>query len=490
MKFFRYSLFLVLVTSVLYSCQSDDTKKNTAAAPISIKDKKYEVYTTARDTSLRLTLSVSGVFDSARQPLETEIAVFINPDKKYQEMIGIGGAITDAAAETFARLSPENQQKMLEAYFHPDKGIGYNFIRTNIHSCDFSSESYTYIEEGDSALATFSIAHDMKYRIPLIKKAMEMSGNKALLFASPWSPPAFMKDNNSMLKGGKLLPKYYQSWANYFVKFIQEYEKEGVPVWGVTIQNEPMARQTWESCIFTAEEERDFLKYYLGPTFWKNGLKEKKIIVWDHNRDLMPYRADVIFSDPEASKYAWGIGFHWYEDWSGGKPMFDNVRNVHDNYPDKYIIFTEGTVESFVPDHFDYWPNGEEYAVSMIHDFNNGTSAWTDWNILLDEKGGPNHVGNFCFAPMHGDTRTGELFITPAYYYIGHFSKFIQRGAQRLSTSPSRSALLATSFANPDGSNVTVVLNTQDQPVEYFLICGDGMARLQIPAHAIQTIKY
>lgn len=128
---------------------------------------------------------------------------------------------------------------MLEAYFHPEKGIGYNFIRTNIHSCDFSSESYTYIDEGDSALASFNIAHDMKYRIPLIKKAMEISGNKALLFASPWSPPAFMKDNNSMLKGGKLLPKYYQAWANYFVKFIREYENAGVPIWGVTIQNEP-----------------------------------------------------------------------------------------------------------------------------------------------------------------------------------------------------------------------------------------------------------
>lgn len=490
MKYYWYCLFLVLVTSVLYSCQSNDTKKSAALAPVGIKDKKYEVYTTARDTNLRLTLSVSGVFDSARQPMETEIAVFVNPGKKYQEMIGIGGAITDAAAETFARLSPDNQRKMLEAYFHSEMGIGYNFIRTNIHSCDFSSESYTYVEEGDSVLATFSIAHDMKYRIPLIKKAMEMSGNKALPFASPWSPPAFMKDNNSMLKGGKLLPKYYQAWANYFVKFIREYENAGVPIWGVTIQNEPMARQTWESCIFTAEEERDFLKYFLGPTFWKNGLKDKKIIVWDHNRDLMPYRADVIFSDPEALKYAWGIGFHWYEDWSGGKQMYDNVRNVHDNYPDKFIIFTEGTVESFVPDHFDYWPNGEEYAVSMIHDFNCGVSAWTDWNILLDEQGGPNHVGNFCFAPMHGDTRTGELFITPAYYYLGHFSKFIQRGARRLSTSPSRSALLSASFENPDGSFVTVVLNTQDQPVEYFLICGDGMTRLQIPAHAIQTIKY
>ena len=490
MKTIRYLGFIVLVLSALISCNSFVSNKPGAGSSFMVKGKKFEVYTTARDTNLRLALTSNGVFDSARQPVETEIVVFVNPEKKYQEIIGIGGAITDAAAETFARLSSENQQKLLEAYFHPEKGIGYSIIRTNIHSCDFSSGSYTYIQEGDSALSSFSIAHDMQYRIPLIKKAMQMAGNQALLFASPWSPPAFMKDNNNMLQGGKLLPKYYQAWANYFVKFIQEYEKAGVPVWGITVQNEPMARQKWESCIYTAIEERDFLKNYLGPTLWKNGLKDKKIIVWDHNRDLMPYRADVIFSDPEASKYAWGIGYHWYEDWSGGRPMYDNVRNVHDNYPDKYLIFTEGTVESFVPDHYDYWLNGEKYAISMINDFNSGASAWTDWNILLDEQGGPNHVGNFCFAPMHGDTRTGELFITPAYYYLGHFSKFVRPGARRLSTSPSRSCLLSASFQNADGSLITIVLNTQDQPVDYFLLCGDGMSRLHVPAHAIQTIKY
>lgn len=481
---------IILVLVFIYSCTQVGKNMANGDTKSLFVGKTYEVYTTANDSVTRLMLTSNGVFNPARQIFETEIAVFVNPNKTFQEIIGIGGAITDAAAETFAHLSPENQKKMLEAYFHTEKGIGYSLIRTNIHSCDFSSGSYTYIQEGDSALSSFSLAHDMQYRIPLIKKAMEMAGSKALLFASPWSPPAFMKDNNNMLQGGKLLPKYYQAWANYIVKFIQEYEKAGVPVWGVTVQNEPMARQVWESCIFTAEEERDFLKNYLGPTFWRNGLKEKKIIVWDHNRDLMPHRADVIFSDPEASKYAWGIGYHWYEDWSGGKKMYDNVRNVHESYPDKYIIFTEGTVESFVPNHYNHWPNAEKYATSMIYDFNSGASGWTDWNILLDEQGGPNHVGNFCFAPMHADTRSGELFITPAYYYLGHFSKFIRPGARRISTSPSRSNLLSTSFRNADGSIATIVLNTTDLPVNYYLLCNDGMAPIQIPAHAIQTIKY
>ena len=230
---------------VLSSCQKVGTSRVDSNAGISFAGKSYEVFTTANDSVTRLALTSKGEFDSARQPFETEVAVFVNPSKQFQEIIGIGGAITDAAAETFARLTPENQQKLLEAYFHPVKGIGYSFIRTSIHSCDFSSGSYTYIADGDSTLATFSIAHDMQYRIPLIKKALEISGSTTKLLASPWSPPAFMKDNNNMLYGGKLMQRYYQSWANYFVRFVQEYEKAGIPVWGVTVQNEPMARQTW-----------------------------------------------------------------------------------------------------------------------------------------------------------------------------------------------------------------------------------------------------
>ncbi len=217
----------------------------------------------------------------------TQICVFVDPAKKFQTFVGIGGALTDASAETFAKLSKEKQQEFMQAHFDPVKGINYTLARTNIHSCDFSSGSYTYVTEGDSTLKTFNVDHDKKYRIPFIKQAIAAAGGKLLLFASPWSPPAFMKDNNNMLQGGKLKPGYYQTWANYFTKFIKTYEKEGIPIWGVTIQNEPMATQKWESCIFTAEDERDFLKNNLGPTMQKEGLGDKKIIVWDHNRDLI-----------------------------------------------------------------------------------------------------------------------------------------------------------------------------------------------------------
>jgi glucosylceramidase len=344
--------------------------------------------------------------------------------------------------------------------------------------------------EGDKALKTFSIDHDKKFRIPLIKKAIELIGKEATLYVSPWSPPAFMKDNASMLKGGKLRPEYYQSWANYYVKFINAYQKEGIPIWGLTIQNEPMATQRWESCIYSAEEERDFLKNYLGPTLKKSGLGDKKITIWDHNRDLISQRSTTILDDKEAAKYVWGIGFHWYENWTGGNPMFENIGKVNEMYPNKNLLFTEGCVETFKTEKLQLWANGERYGRSMINDFNNGTVGWTDWNILLDENGGPNHVQNFCFAPIHGNTTTAELTYTPSYYYLGHFSKFIESGAKRISSVSSRSQLLTTSFLNKTGKVVTIIMNQSDKKVNYYLCIGTEAAEVFILPHAIQTLIY
>ena len=429
-------------------------------------------------------------FTDLKQPLETQYCIFVSPNKTFQTFLGIGGAITDASAEVFAKLPADKQQEFLNAYYDKEKGIGYSLIRTNMNSCDFSSDSYTYVEEGDKELKTFNIDHDRNFKIPLIKKALAMAGAKTKLYVSPWSPPAFMKDNKSMLKGGKLLPEFYQSWANYYVKYINSLEKEGIPVWGLTIQNEPMATQKWESCIFTAEEERDFLKKYLGPTLKKTGFGDKKITVWDHNRDLLSQRVSTILDDAEASKYVWGIGFHWYEGWSGGDSMYENIGKVNEMYPDKNLLFTEGCIEQFDAKKYQLWANGERYGTSMINDFNNGTVGWTDWNILLDQNGGPNHVGNFCFAPIHGDTKTGELIYTPSYYFIGHFSKFIENGAKRVGSVSSRSHLLTTSFLNKDGKVVTVVMNQSDKKIVYNLCVGTKTTEVSILPHAIQTLVY
>jgi len=479
-----------IIVAVALISLSGFAQKKQKSVPFSTQNKTVAVYTSADSSNFRLTKTDELQFKELRQPLETQICVFVNPDKTFQTFVGIGGAITDASAEVFAKLTPEKQQEFLNAYFSKDKGIGYTLVRTNMNSCDFSSGSYTYIQEGDKELKTFNIQPDKQFKIPLIKKAMAMIGNKASFYISPWSPPAFMKDNKTMLYGGKLLPEYRQAWANYYVKYINALEKEGLPVWGLTIQNEPMAKQIWESCIFTAEEERDFLKNYLGPTLQKAGLGNKKITVWDHNRDLLVQRANTILDDPAANKYVWGIGFHWYESWSGGDQVYENVGKVYEQYPTKNLMFTEGCVEKFDANKYQLWKNGQRYGKSMINDFNNGTVAWTDWNILLDQNGGPNHVKNFCFAPLHADTTTGELIYTPSYYFIGHFSKFIEKGAKRVSSAASRSQLLTTSFINKDGKVVTVVMNQSNLKINYFLCIGTTATEVSILPNAIQTLVY
>ena len=497
----RYSVLVACTISLMAGCLQ--TNPILAAGPAPAKTPKAEnsakdhkgsietaiIYTTAKDSGQKLEVTARPTFSDGTQPTENEISIFVNPDIRFQTMLGFGGAVTDASAEVFAKLTAEKQSEFLEAYFGSD-GLQYTLARTTIHSADFSSASYTYIEEGDASLDSFSIEPDRAFRIPLIKRAIEAAGGELLLYASPWSPPAFMKDTNNMLHGGKLLPEYYQPWANYYTRFIKAYENEGIPIWGITIQNEPMAKQVWESSIYTAEEERDFLKNFLGPTMEREGLGDKKIIVWDHNRDLVANRANTIFGDPEAAKYAWGIGYHWYEIWTGSDAKHENLLNVYQSYPDKHILFTEGTIEKFDPERYQYWPNAERYANDMINDFNVGVVGWTDWNILLDETGGPNHVGNFCFAPIHADTRTGELIYTPTYYYIGHFSKFVKPGARRVSTTVSQSFLLAATFENPDGSMASVILNQADKPVDFSFYVGGREAEWTIPARAIQTVVY
>lgn len=485
MKVFKTTMLVILILAGALNIYAQK-KSITIGQP----GKKVTVITTAEKTDYKLTPVAEVNFKPLGQPLESQVCVFVDPTKTFQDFIGIGGAITDASAETFYKLPKDKQEEILTAYYDKDKGIGYTLARTTIHSCDFSSASYTYVTEGDKDLKSFSIDHDKKYRIPLIKAAMKKAGGKLTLYASPWSPPAFMKSTNDMLHGGKLLPEYYQAWANYFVKFIKSYEKEGMPIWGITIQNEPMATQTWESCIFTAEEERDFLIKNLGPLMHQQGLQDKKIMMWDHNRDLIYQRAQTYFSNPEVKKYAWGLAFHWYEDWSGGDPMFDNVHKVKEAYPDIHLLFSEGTAEDFNESEYDMWSLGEEYGESMIHDFNNGAEGWTDWNILLDEKGGPNHVGNFCFAPVHGDTQTGQVRYTNSYYYIGHFSKFIKPGAKRIIASPSRSQLLSTAFLNPDGSVAVIVMNKTDKATDYFLwVNGQAVPVTSLP-HSISTLLF
>lgn len=486
MNNFKISIVLSLLTFGI--CANAAVHKPAKKSISRVIPAKAQVYATAKETDLRITQTPDVLFEDFGQPKETQVCVFVDQTKSFQTMVGIGGALTDASAEVFAKLPPKAQQELMTAYYDAEKGIGYNFARTNIASCDFSSDSYAYVADKDSLLKTFSVAHDEKFRIPLIKKAIAAAGGKLPMFVSPWSPPAWMKDNNSVLHGGKLLPKYYQVWANHYVKFIKTYEAMGMPIWGLSVQNEPMAVQTWESCVYTAEEERDFVKNFLGPTLHKAGMGKKKLIGWDHNRDLVFQRASVLLGDPAAAKYIWGIGFHWYETWTGSDMQFENLSRVNEAFPDKKLIFTEGCVEKYSFDRLNDWALGEKYGYAMLNDFNCGTVAWCDWNVLLDENGGPNHVGNLCFAPIHANLKTGKLIYTNSYYYIGQFSKFIKAGAKRISCSSNRDKLQCTAFINPDGKLVVVILNTSDEKLPFKLCISGKAAPVTSLAHSIMTV--
>jgi glucosylceramidase len=436
-------------------------------------------FLTARNTADRLTEQPPLPFSPVQET--TSAAVVVDADIRFQTIVGIGGAFTEAAAVTLGKMSKANQKKIMDAYFDREHGLGYSLCRTHIQSCDFALGNYAYTEvSGDTELKHFSLDRDRQTLLPMIKQATRIAGRPFLLFASPWSPPSWMKTTGMMNQGGKLHPHYRQAWADCFVRYIREYEKEGVPIWGVTIQNEPEATQKWDSCIYSAAEESDFVRDYLGPTLAQSGLGHVKIIIWDHNRDQIVRRARVAYSDPVASSYIWGTGFHWY-----GDDKFDNLQLHHDAWPDKHLLFTEGCQEG--GPHLGSWATGERYARSMMNDFNRWTVGWVDWNMILDETGGPNHVNNLCSAPILANTQTDEVHFQSSYYYIGHFARFVEPGARRILCSTTRDHLEATAFRNPDGTIVAVVLNRTGEKCSFILESGTSTVTCELPEHSIST---
>jgi glucosylceramidase len=457
-----------------------------AAVPFSAQTRVYKeahVYVTAPPSgtaSARL-LSDSGFhpFEPLDQPDENFPTIIIDETKIFQTIEGFGGAFTDAAATTFGKLPRESQEEFLKASFDPVEGNGYTLCRTTIHSCDYSGEMYTYDDTpGDKELKNFSIAHDLKDRIPFIKRAMAASGGKLRLYASPWSPPGWMKTNGEMLHGGKLLPEYDQTWADYFVKYVKAYAAEGIPMWGLTVQNEALATQVWESCIFTAEEERDFVKKFLGPALQKAGLADVKLMIWDHNRGLMYQRVQPAYEDKDASKYIWGTAFHWYVG-----DHFDNVRVVHDAFPDKHLLYTEGGIGGT-------WPAALRLSKNVIMDLNNWTDGWAVWNLILDEVNGPRHAGGTSARGstiVNGDTRTGKVTYNPPHFAFGQFSRFIRPGARRIACTSSSDDFIATAFLNPDGAVAVVVNNLTDRGMFFRVWRRGQFVKYESPANATIT---
>lgn len=445
-------------------------------------ERVIRVVQTAKDTQDRLTELPPLTLVPDADGRENQL-INVYDDVQYQVVEGFGGALTEASAVTIAKMSQEKQREIMDAYFDPERGIGYTLCRTHMQSCDFSLGNYAYVEDEDPELRGFNLSRDRDFLIPLIRRAADASGEAFRLFASPWSPPAWMKTNGKMNGGGQLMPEYREAWAQMFVKYIQAYMEEGIDIWAISVQNEAKAVQTWDSCVYTAEEEKDFVRDYLGPALKRAGLSHVKVMVWDHNKERVYDRAKVAFEDEDASKFIWGICFHWY---SGDH--FEALSAVNDRFPDKKLFFSEGCQESGV--HLGSWATGERYGHDIMGNLNHWTVGWTDWNIVLNEQGGPNHVGNYCDAPIIANTETDEVVFESSFYYIGHFSKYIRPGARRIACSKYTDKLETIAFLNTDGTIAVVVMNRTDAALLYVLRYKDQLAETEIPAHAIQTLLF
>ena len=383
------------------------------------------------------------------------LVVNVYPDMTYQQFLGFGACITESSAYCYSLLSEEKKKEFMQDMFG---NINYSLCRLPIGSCDFSLNSYSYAKKHD--LSDFNIERDKKYIIPFIQDALKVNPNLRFL-ASPWSPPRFMKNTKLLILGGKLLNKYKQTYADYFVKYLNSYKELGINVDYVTIQNETNGMPIWESCLYNAKDEVDFLVNYLYPTFEKNGIKTK-ILVYDHNKEKLFNRAVAEFSNPEANKAASGIAFHWY---SGNH--FENISLCREKFPDKLLFHTEGC---FSFDQNNSFPN--QYAHDIIEDLNAGVNGYIDWNILLDSKGGPNHKKNYCNSPVMLTSDNSDYNKSLTYYYIGHFSKFIMPGAVRIAHSKYLSDLRVTAFKNPDNSLAIVLFNGAGYNIDFNLCIG------------------
>ena len=436
----------------------------------------------------------------------------LHPEEKFQNITGFGGSFTEASAYLLNKISKDNRDKILEAYFG-ETGAKYSLTRTHMNSCDFSLGQYSYAPlKGDRELNSFSIDEDRNDLIPMIKEAMSKSKDGFKIISSPWTAPPWMKDNNEW-RGGKLLPEYYDTWALFFSKYIEAYKVEGIDIWGFTVENEPLGNNSnWESMHFSAEEMTAFVQNYLGPQLEKDGHKAK-ILGYDQNRgEELKEWVKVMYKDEASSRYYDGTAIHWYASTFDYFP--ESLQFTHAAAPDKYLIQTEACGDSEVPKWQDdawYWskeatdwgwdwaPEKDKYlhpkyapvyryARDIIGCLNNWVDGWIDWNMVLDTQGGPNWFKNWCLAPVIVDPDKDEVYFTPIYYTLTHFSKFIRPGAVRIGFENSDDNLMFTAAQNPDGSIVVVVLNQGSDKKNFSLFLEKKTIDIQISAQAIQTI--
>jgi len=446
------------------------------------------------------------------QSSDVKTTIKLLPEETFQTITGFGGAFTESSAYLLNKLGEENRKKVLNAYFS-NEGARYSLTRTHMNSCDFSVSNYSYTPvEGDVNLEHFSVEEDKDDLIPMIKEAMAISEDGFKIFGSPWTAAPWMKDNNSWV-GGKLLPEYYDTWALFFSKYVDAYKAEGIDIWGFTVENEPLGNgNNWESMHFTAEEMNDFVMNHLGPKLEADGKGDLKILGYDQNRDHLKDWVDEMYKNEETSKYFDGTAIHWYAstyDW-----MPETLQYAHNKGPNKLLIQAEACVDSEIPKWKDdawYWKKEatdwgwdwapadqkhlhpkyapvNRYARDIIGCLNNWVDGWVDWNMVLDRQGGPNWFKNWCVAPIIVDPDADEIYRTPLYYTMAHFSKYIRPGAKIIKVNNTDDSLMVTAAKNPDDSIAVVIFNETENPKSINLSMHEKTVEISIDARAIQTI--
>lgn len=406
--------------------------------------------------------------------------ITIYPELKHQVIEGFGGAFTDAAGYTYSKMTAEHKKELLEAYFG-ENGAGYTMARIPIDSCDYAVGYYEAMSDKDDVnFQGFTLERTEKYILPLLEDAQKILGRPIEILFSPWSPPVFMKTNGKRNDGGKLKKEYRKFWAEYLCKYITEFRKRGYAVKRLTVQNEPNAVQIWDSCIYNSEEEKEFIRDFLFPALVKNGLSDVEIFVWDHNKERIYERLKEIV-DEDTDKMVAGVAFHWY---SGDH--FEAVNAVRERFPGKQMILSEAGIGPSSRPEEDF-RHVRLLAHEMIGDFNHGMTAFYDWNIFLDETGGPNHVENFGDAPLMYDTVNKKIIKKNLFECYKHFSCYIMPGAVNITSSRFCQELDVAAFENPDGTLAAVIYNSSSEEIKAYIRVDKLCAEVTIAPDSIST---
>ncbi|MCD7880624.1 MAG: glucosylceramidase [Clostridiales bacterium] len=404
------------------------------------------------------------------------------PDIAFDSWEGFGCALTEASGSVYAQMNREQQHRMIHIYFSPDE-MGYNRVRIHLDSCDFCTDLYEADgDPEDATLANFDFSRTERMILPMLRDAEAAAGQKLRIMLSPWSPPAYMKSNGQRCHGGHLLPEYYARWAEYLCRYIQEFEQRGFLVERMSLQNEAKAVQPWDSCVFTSEEERAFLKV-LTKALARHGLDHVEVFLWDHNKERAFERADAVLKGKTDTAVA-GVACHWY---SGDH--FENLDLLRQRYPQLRLILSESCIEYQFFAREDTGGSACRLAHELIGDMNHGITAFYDWNLLLDETGGPNHAGNYCWAPFLYDRASGQLMPQLLQTFYWHFSNFIPAGALRIALSRYTDQIDAAAYRRPDGSLAVVLLNRSQDELSVTLRLREQTASVALPVGGIVTCE-